>query len=105
MQSDRQRIYIYEVTRRVSEILHYIWDPIGVRGVPQARDEYDSYVHKVFSLLERGASEPEISQFLSDISTEAMGFLATEATATHNAEISRLLVQHFSVLKKQYERD
>jgi len=25
----------------ISEVLHYIWDPSGVAGVPEARDEYD----------------------------------------------------------------
>jgi hypothetical protein len=35
----------------VGEVMHYIWDPIGVAGVPQARDEYYSYVPQVFGLL------------------------------------------------------
>ncbi len=36
-----------ELTSRISEVLHYTWDPIGVRGDPHARDEYDSYVPDV----------------------------------------------------------
>jgi hypothetical protein len=40
---------------RVNEVLHYIWDPIGVRGEPRARDEYDSYAPEVYSLLQSGA--------------------------------------------------
>ena len=36
-----------ELYGRVGEVLHYLWDPIGVSGVPQARDEYDSYVPQV----------------------------------------------------------
>ncbi len=103
MQADRRRIYVYEVTRRIGEILHYMWDPIGVRGIPQARDEYDGYVHQVFAHLERGATEPEICQHLASITTERMGLQQTEASAKHDAEISNLLVQHFSILKKQYE--
>lgn len=103
MQSDRQRIYVYEITRRIGEILHYVWDPIGVRGIPQARDEYDSYVSQVFSLLERGASESEMSQHLATITKERMGLATTEASTKHDAEVSKLLVHHFSILKMQYE--
>ena len=38
--------------RAIGEILHYVWDPIGIAGVPQARDEYDSYVAQVKAQLE-----------------------------------------------------
>jgi hypothetical protein len=105
MQTDRHRIYVYEATRRIGEILHYMWDPIGIRGIPQARDEYDSYVHQVFAHLERGASESDISQHLASITVEHMGLAQTEAAAKHDADISKLLVQHFSILKKQYEEE
>ena len=27
-----------ELLKRIDEIMHYIWDPIGVFGVPSARD-------------------------------------------------------------------
>ena len=40
-----------ELYRRVDEVLHYLWDPIGVAGAPEARDEYYSYLPHVFSLL------------------------------------------------------
>jgi hypothetical protein len=40
-----------ELYGRVGEVLHHFWDLIGVAGFPQARDEYDSYVPQVFSLL------------------------------------------------------
>jgi len=34
------------------ELLMESWDPIGVAHIPEAADEYDSYVPKVGSLLE-----------------------------------------------------
>jgi len=104
MQPDRQRIYIYEITRRIGEILHYMWDPIGVRGVPEARDEYDSYIAQVFSLLERAASDSEVAGFLTKTSTETMGMTGTQEASRHDLEISRLLIQHFGIIKKQYEK-
>ncbi len=47
--SDREN----ELYQRVDEVLHYLWDPIGVSDVPGARDEYHSYVPQVFSLLKQ----------------------------------------------------
>ena len=46
-----------ELYRRCDEVLHYLWDPIGVKGCPGARDEYDSYVPQVFSLVLKGADK------------------------------------------------
>ena len=33
-----------EIQRSIAEVLLRNWDPIGVRNVPQAQDEYDAYV-------------------------------------------------------------
>lgn len=38
------------LTSRIGEVLHYIWDPIGVADQPGARDEYDSYLPEVVRL-------------------------------------------------------
>ena len=40
--------------RGTDEVLHYIWDPIGVAGCPYARDEYHGYLPRVYSLLIAG---------------------------------------------------
>ena len=61
------------LVRIVGEVLHYVWDPIGVAGVPQARGEYDGYVGQVFSLLRSGASESELAAHLVRIADEGMG--------------------------------
>ncbi len=57
----------------VGEVLHYIWDPIGVSGVPQARDEYDGYVGPVLTLLRSGADASKVSAHLQNIADERMG--------------------------------
>jgi hypothetical protein len=57
----------------VDEVLHYIWDPIGVRSVPQARDEYRSYLPQVFRLLRDGRSAESIADYLGEITRETMG--------------------------------
>lgn len=62
-----------ELYRRIDEVLHYLWDPIGVAGIPGARDEYDAYRPHVFSLLKAGTGADEIADYLTEISTQAMG--------------------------------
>jgi len=65
--------YELELQTRINEVLHYIWDPIGVRGEPWARDEYDSYVPAVYSLLQDGASADQIAAHLDRIATDRTG--------------------------------
>lgn len=62
-----------EFYRRVDEVLHYLWDPCGVAGEPYARDEYYSYLPRVFSALKAGAGVEEIAEMLVGIEREWMG--------------------------------
>jgi hypothetical protein len=57
----------------IGEVLHYVWDPIGVSGMPQARDEYSGYVGSIYSLLRSGAEGSEISAHLQHLANEHMG--------------------------------
>jgi hypothetical protein len=70
---DTSSRYEGELHTRVNEILHYIWDPIGVRGEPRARDEYDAYVPEVCSLLQSDATVEQIAAHLDNIATDRMG--------------------------------
>ncbi len=60
-----------------SEIIHNIllneWDPIGVSGIEEAHDEYDSYIIDILVLLGDKAGEKEFFDFLWYIETEHMG--------------------------------
>jgi hypothetical protein len=59
--------------RRTDEVLHYLWDPIGVAGIPGARDEYDVYLPQLFSLLKGGAGIEAIADYLFDVTTQSIG--------------------------------
>ena len=63
----------------IREILLKEWDPIGVNDIPEAQDEYDSYVGGVEGLLLRGASVDEIAAHLARIEGEQMGLPASAA--------------------------
>ena len=58
------------LARVISEVLHYVWDPIEIAGLPQARDEYETYVPGVLALLLSGASEAELSHHLQMLAEE-----------------------------------
>ena len=65
--------YERELLTRINEVLHYLWDPIGVRGEPHARNEYDAYVPEIYSLIHGSASAEQIAAHLEKIETERMG--------------------------------
>jgi hypothetical protein len=47
--------------------------PIGIQNVPEAQDEYDTYVSSVYQLLVSGKPEYEIFDYLWQVETEHMG--------------------------------
>lgn len=49
------------------------WDPIGVAGIPEAADEYDSYIGAVYRILAGSRSEDELVEFLYHTETQTMG--------------------------------
>lgn len=75
---------------RVDEVLHYIWDPIGISGVPQARDEYHGYTPAVFSLLKMDANIEAIATHLQQIRVDRMGL---DKNYKRDLEIAVVLVE------------
>jgi hypothetical protein len=104
MSEERERIRVYEVSRRMSEIMHYLWDPIGVAGVAQARDEYDSYVPAVTEMVMHGEKKERIASYLTDIRAGAMALPDSPDTSARDLEIAALLIEHFKVIDAVYER-
>ena len=68
-----KRIY-----RLCDEALYWFWDPIGVSWAPQARDEYYSYLPKVFQLV-MSDQRQELIDYLQWVSDQRMGLPATDA--------------------------
>ncbi len=75
-----------ELYRRCDEVLHYIWDPIGVAGEPAARDEYDSYLPRVFALVRGRADAHEIAAHLVEIADKDIGVGVKPEHAQYVAE-------------------
>ncbi|MDO5653298.1 MAG: hypothetical protein Q4G39_04265 [Brachymonas sp.] len=88
-----------ELYRRIDEVLHYVWDPIGVSGDPAARDEYDTYLSQVFSLAVRGAVAKDIAVYLTDATVQQMGLSAREE---HDLHVAELVVAWREALKRRW---
>ncbi|WP_133646389.1 hypothetical protein [Paraburkholderia flava] len=73
--------------QRVDEVLHYLWDPIGIAGIPEARDEYHGYLPKVFALLKEGADAVTIAAYLETVAVARMGFDGNDAHARKIADV------------------
>ncbi|MDX1674385.1 MAG: hypothetical protein R3314_06215 [Longimicrobiales bacterium] len=74
---------------RCDEVLHYLWDPVGVAGVPQSRDEYADYVEPVFRFLRDDADRDAIIHLLLRIETDRLGLPGDEQTARATADALR----------------
>jgi hypothetical protein len=73
MKTTNQRHAWKEIEDEIRRVLMAEWDPIGVKDVPEASDEYDGYIGGIYRLLHDGASDERIAEHLSQIETEAMG--------------------------------
>ena len=89
--------YDKELASRISEVLHYIRDPIGVAEAAYARGEYDDYVPQVLKLVsENDAIEP-ISEYLQEVITDRMALTADRKRCNYVAE---LLLEHKKAIKE-----
>lgn len=61
-----------QIQNKIRTILLANWDPIGVSGIPEAQDEYDSYIGKIYGVLSRTPSEEKLIEILCQIETEYM---------------------------------
>jgi hypothetical protein len=76
MSTPAPRIEKYESRRIRVQIRHVLlntWDPIGVKDEPNAQDEYDGYIGRLYELLTNNGSDPELIEYLYWAVHERMG--------------------------------
>ena len=61
------------IRQRIRSVLMEDWDPIGVNGIPEAADEYDSYIGDFYELLVTRRPKQEIIDRLAYLQGEHMG--------------------------------
>ena len=79
-----------QLYKSIDEILFYLWDPLDCKEIPAARDEYRSYVPRVFDLLLSDANEKEIVKYLSSLETNSMG---RSVASLNPINIARILIE------------
>jgi hypothetical protein len=75
--------------KRVDEVLHYVWDPIGIATNAAAREEYVSYLPKIFAMLQERTDASSIAAYLDNVATERMGL---GANPEHSKRVAELLL-------------
>jgi hypothetical protein len=81
--------------RELRGILMDEWDPIGVRGIPEAADEYDGYLGPLAARLREGASAEVIADYLTEIEEGRMGLGESAASRQRNQVLAaRLIAWH-----------
>ena len=86
-----------ELRRRVSEVLYYVWDPIGVSDEPCARGEYEIYVSAVLKLVEQNDASGPVSLYLAEIMKSQIGLSTDKEKCDYTAE---LLLNHKRAIKE-----
>jgi hypothetical protein len=79
-----------EFYKRIDEILFYKWDPIGISDSDWPRDEYHSYLPRVFNLALENISPEPIAEYLSIITSENMGLSRAKS---HDMAIAKLILE------------
>ena len=59
---------------QIRHVLLDIWDPIGVKNEPNAQDEYDGYIGRLYELLVGKAPDSELIEHLYWAAHDHMGF-------------------------------
>jgi hypothetical protein len=71
------------------------WDPIGVRAIPEAADEYDSYVGVVGRMLREGATHDELEAYLTDMRENYMGLGPSATGRERDSAVADRLLEWF----------
>jgi len=92
MSNGRDKYRSRENRRLLREFFMREWDPIGVRDVPEAQDEYDAYVGKAYVMLvDEKATADDMELYLQSVE-EYMGFTDTHERADRRRRVAEALI-------------
>ena len=70
----------------IRKILLAEWDPIGVRDVPQAQNEYDRYIPQLTRMLMAAEPASALAAYLLAVEMKAMGLSGNRERAQKVSE-------------------
>ena len=82
-----------ELYKRVDEVLHYLWDSIGIAGEPRVRDEYYSYLPKVYALVLEAKDNEDVGDIVDYLQDIAHNWMALTTKREKAEEIARILMK------------
>jgi hypothetical protein len=74
--------------RDIRQVLVQNWDPIGIADIPEAHDEYDSYIPEIARMIVRRGSADDIAKLL----LAAEQNMGVEPNADRASEVARRLL-------------
>jgi hypothetical protein len=78
------------IRAQIRHVLLSVWDPIGIRNEPNAQDEYDGYIGRLYELLASRAPDTELIDYLHCVAHDQMGFdAATKSDMVETVEALR----------------
>ena len=80
-----QRWQVVTIQDSIRRVLIDEWDPIGVRGVPEAVGEYDSYIGHIYQILKGSRSADDLADYLDRIEREEICVSTSGETRTQVA--------------------
>ena len=73
----------------IRKILMSEWDPIGC-GVPD--DEYDSYIPRIYRLIQEGNTVDQLAAYLYKLETISMGLQGGEKVMEMDRQVAKSLL-------------
>lgn len=80
--------------REIQIALHWAWDPIGVRGIEEAANEYDMYAPRVLEFLNAGAPVEHITDYLTSVVRDR---IELPMRPDRDRDVSSMLKQMFAI--------
>ena len=84
--SGRRRWRTEATQDSIRKVLMVDWDPIGVGGIPEAADEYDSYIGRFYRILRDRRHIDELVDCLERIEREEICISTTDQVRRRVAE-------------------
>jgi hypothetical protein len=82
----------------MTRLLREQWNPIGEEDLPA--DEYASYATRIGGLLHEGVSEDQLTTWLSDARTGAMGL---PASPEEDRAVALLIHEWYAEARRRHE--
>lgn len=89
---DTRRKRAREIQLEIAKILWEDWDPVGMQDVPEASDEYDGYVGRVYRLLVSNPDPLQVAEYLYRIEVDWMGLGGVAGGPGHLLPVAKKLL-------------